>query len=116
MSNPNNRTPNWKLPNLISTYQDFSNYNHTIWASNAGSVYMIRHWSTVILTFDTTTNKIIHLETAVISQTTSTLVGRILRALPRTVVEDYLATAPISTATKRRLAKMCWHWNYELSK
>jgi hypothetical protein len=109
MTTTNNRTPNWKLPNLISTYQDFSNYNHTIWASNSESIYLIRHWSTIVLTLDTTTNKIIHLETKSISQTTSTLVGRILRALPRATVLDYLATAPIDTATKRRLSKMLWH-------
>ena len=109
MSNPNNRTPNWKLPTLISTYQVFTNYNNTIRAYKVGSTYFITHWHTNILALDVDTNKIIHLETKSISQTTSTLVGRILRALPRATVLDYLATAPIDTATKRRLSKMLWH-------
>jgi hypothetical protein len=109
MATANNRTPNWKLPRLITDYQPFTNYNHSIRADKVENIYSITHWTTNILTLDVDTNKILFLETRSISQTTSTLVGRILRALPRTSVLDFLATAEISTATKRRLSKMCWN-------
>lgn len=85
------RTPNYKLESLISELKPFTNYNATITAEiDADGIYRIVHWRTTILEFDTNTNRIISLQVGYISQTTSALVGRILRALPRTAVEAYL--------------------------
>lgn len=85
------RIPNFKIDAEIRALRPFTNYNATIRAElDAKGVYTITHWSTEILKFDTNTNRIIDLRVGYISQTTSALVGRILRGLPQNAVEAFL--------------------------
>jgi hypothetical protein len=85
------RIANHKIDAEIRALRPFTNYNATITAElDSRGVYRIVHWRTTILLFDTNTNRIMDLQVRYISQTTSTLVGRILRALPRDAVENFL--------------------------
>lgn len=85
------RIPNHKIDAEIRALAPFTNYNATITAEiDARGVYRIVHWRTTILEYDTNRGRINWLEVSYISQTTSALVGRILRSLPRTAVEAYL--------------------------
>lgn len=113
----NNRIPNHRIDSLVADLEPFTNYNETIRGYRAESraigapldtaraIYGIIHWRTQILSFDLETQTITHLADWYISQTTSTLVGRILRSLPRESVERYLASMP-DTANRKRLARM----------
>ena len=85
------RIANHKIDAEIRALKPFTNYNASIVAEyDARGFYCVTHWRTTILQFDPATNRIIDLEVRYISQTTSTLVGRILRALPRGAVESFL--------------------------
>lgn len=85
------RIANYKIESLIRELTPFVNYNGTITAEiDPRGIYRIVHWRTTILEYDTNNNRIISLQVGYISQTTSALVGRIVRALPRQAVEDYL--------------------------
>lgn len=85
------RIPNHKIDAEIRALAPFTNYNATITGEiDARGVYRIVHWRTTILEFDTNTREIVYLQAGYISQTTSTLLGRILRALPRDAVESFL--------------------------
>jgi hypothetical protein len=85
------RTANYKIDSLVKELKPFTNYNGTITGElDYKGLYRITHWRTTILEYDTNTNRIIHLQVGYISQTTSTLVGRIVRSLPREAVESYL--------------------------
>lgn len=85
------RIPNHELNRAIGDLLPFTNYNTTIRGEiDPSGVYRITHWATTILEFDTNTGRILNLRTDYISQTTSTLVGRILRALPSRAVEEHL--------------------------
>lgn len=99
------RLPNYKIGAEISALNTFTNYNNTISAHRDGNNYMITHWNTVILDYNTDTNEIISIQDKFISQTTSTLVGRILRALPPASVQRYLSYMSPSK-DKRRLVGM----------
>lgn len=102
------RTPNYKLESLIRELKPFTNYNATITAEiDAKGIYRIVHWRTTILEFDTNTNQIVFLQAGYISQTTSALVGRILRALPRPAVEAILPLLPKHDLTRvRKMLRM----------
>lgn len=85
------RVPNYKIESLVRELVPFVNYNGSITAElDERGWYRIVHWRTTILEFDTNTNRIVSLQVGYISQTTSALVGKILRALPMKVIEDYL--------------------------
>ena len=85
------RIANHQIDSMIRELMPFTNYNATITAElDERGWYRIIHWRTTILEFDTNTNRIISLQVGYISQTTSTLVGRILRNLPKSAVEAYL--------------------------
>ena len=99
------KLPNHKIGAEISYLNTFTNYNGTISGFRDGNNYQVTHWNTVILDYNTDTNEIISLQDRYISQTTSTLVGRILRALPPRSVERYLAYMSPSK-DKRRLIGM----------
>jgi hypothetical protein len=91
MSKTTKRIPNYQIDAMIRELAPFTNYNASIAATiNENGVYRIVHWSTTILEYDTNTNRIIDLRVGYISQTTSALVGRILRGLPPKAVEAYL--------------------------
>ncbi len=85
------RLPNHKLDPVIGQLLPFTNYNATITGSiSEDGIYRISHWRTTVLEYDTNTGRILNLRTDYISQTTSTLIGRILRALPLVAVESFL--------------------------
>lgn len=85
------RIANYKIESMIRELKPFVNYNGTITAEiDERGWYRIVHWNTTILEYDTTTNRIIDLRVGYISQTTSALVGRIVRALPMKAVENHL--------------------------
>lgn len=89
------RLPNREISAEIETLSPFTNYNSTIRAEvDSAGIYRITHWRTTILEFDKNTGRILFLQVGYISQTTSALVGRILRALPRQAVEDYFPHIP----------------------
>lgn len=98
------RIANYEIDSQIRKFQPFVNYNGTITAtmSDAG-IYTITHWRTTILEYNIHTHEIVSLTTGYISQTTSTLVGRILRSLPTTAVEKFLGYYSPSPEKKRLL-------------
>jgi hypothetical protein len=101
------RLPNYKLPSAISELADFENYNKTIVGENVSNdLYIILHWGTLILSYHTATSKIEYLRKGFISQTTSTLVGRIVRSLPRSAVVAYLSDENIPKSERKRIARM----------
>jgi hypothetical protein len=81
---------NWKIETEISALSPFINYNGSIVATRENGIYAIYHWNTEILKYDINTEKIIFLFSRSYSQTTSTLVGRIVRNLPRIAVVKFL--------------------------
>jgi hypothetical protein len=106
------RVPNYKLDDLIRNLESFSNYNASIVAHRQSAtaieprnLYIITHWNTVIAEINLDNTSIDFLSYRFISQTTSTLVGRILRSLPRESVETYLDTFG-NTPDRKRLARM----------
>jgi hypothetical protein len=80
------RIPNYKIEEKLKNFESFENYNRTITAVRDGSRYSIVHWNTPILEYDVDKSEIVMFRSYHISQTTSTLVGRILRSLPPEVV------------------------------
>ncbi len=113
----NNRIPNYKIDSLVADLASFHNYNDTIVATRwnkydmetneSRPTYGITHWSTDILELDLDTMTITHLLSWSRSQTTSTLVGRILRNLPRETVHNYLVRLNETSPTDaKRLARM----------
>jgi hypothetical protein len=100
------RIANYEIESHIQKFQPFVNYNGTITAntSNTG-IYSIVHWNTVILEYNILTHEIVSLADGYISQTTSTLVGRILRSLPANAVDRFLGYYSPSP-TKKRLTRM----------
>jgi hypothetical protein len=100
-----NKLANHKIGGMIAQLEPFTNYNGTITARHDSSgEYVIRHWSTEILRYDTNTNTIQSMAHGFISQTTSLLIGRIVRNLPDTPVRDYLAQ--IDSLDSKRISKM----------
>lgn len=96
------RIPNHKINPMIRGLLPFVNYNATITADiDERGIYRINHWRTTILEYDTSTNRILRLRTDYISQTTSTLVGRILRSLPAYTVENYFPQIVTKDEMKR---------------
>jgi hypothetical protein len=100
------RIANYKIDNEIRSFNTFENYNGTIYASRIGNLYVITHWSTKVLEYDLKSNEIVYLLENHISQTTSTLVGRILRSLPRSAVMSFIGRLVGHKAQQRRLARM----------
>lgn len=84
------RLPNHKIQAEMSALKPFVNYNATITANYSSDIYAVWHWSTKIAEFNTATQKIEFLQVGYISQTTSALVGRILRALPDDAVREFI--------------------------
>ena len=103
----NKRVPNYKLEPLMRSFSDFTNYNNTISANTnpADNKYVVWHWSTKVLEYDLNTNKIVFLQTSFISQTTSNLIGKLLRSMPRQSVLDFLPTIE-SDKDRKRISRM----------
>jgi hypothetical protein len=104
------KVANYKIAELIKTQTPFINYNATIVATlNADGIYEIVHWQTKVLTYNTNTGEIVYLYPTSFSQTTSALIGRIVRSLPRQAVLDYLAKSPdLTKYNAKRIYKMLW--------
>ena len=100
------RIPNYKIESHISTLTPFDNYNNSIVATRQDGLYRVWHWGTAILTYDINTGRIEYLFTSNRSQTTSTLVGRILRNLPRESVVRFLLETELSNYDRKRLVRM----------
>ena len=98
---------NHKIEAHISTLTPFVNYNGTIAADRKDGLYEVWHWATKILTYNINTGEIVYLFPSSYSQTTSTLVGRIVRSLPRPAVVKWLSTNPdVSFYNLKRIARM----------
>jgi hypothetical protein len=81
---------NWKIETEISALSPFINYNGSIVATSENGIYAISHWNTEVLKYNINTREIMFLFTSSYSQTTSTLVGRIVRNLPRQAVVKFI--------------------------
>lgn len=99
------RIANFKIDDKIANLESFVNYNASITGDLVGNQYLVFHWGTLILTYNTETQSIEYLRADYISQTTSTLVGRILRSLPRSAVIAQIADTA-DKRTQRRLSSM----------
>jgi hypothetical protein len=99
------RLANYKIDNEIRSFKDFENYNGTICGRRQGNSYVMFHWSTKVLEYDLSRNEIVFLYPEHFSQTTSSLVGRIVRSLPRSAVMAFIDRLD-SKPKQRRLARM----------
>ena len=99
------RLPNYKINAEISSFRDFENYNRSIVGYGSEQTYTVIHWDTPVLKYDQLQNKIVYLYGTHYSQTTSALVGRIVRSLPRSAVMSYIESLD-SKQAQRRLARM----------
>lgn len=104
------KIPNYKIENHISQLAPFVNYNSSIVATIeknivGENIYAIWHWRTLILRYSITNETILLLDTSYHSQTTSTLVGRIVRSLPKSPVMKHLVSLD-DKAIQRKLARM----------
>jgi hypothetical protein len=97
---------NYEIEKHISTLTPFINYNSSIVATRENGLYRVWHWETQILTYNINTGVIDHLYSHNRSQTTSTLVGRIVRNLPRPAVVKFLVEAELSKYDRTRIVKM----------
>ena len=104
------KVANYEIAKLIKNQTSFVNYNSSIVATlNADGIYEIVHWQTKVLAYNTNTGEIVYLYPSVRSQTTSTLIGRIVRSLPLQSVLDYLSKSPEMTPkNSKRIWKMLW--------
>ena len=103
MSNP--RIPNYQIDNRVTAFATFENYNGTISGRYQGATYVVRHWGTDVLVYNMDTSTIEELAEDYISQTTSHLVARLLRNLPRQAVDAYLDGAVLES-NRKRLTRM----------
>ena len=105
------RVPNYKLDDYFARLEPVENYNGTIEAYWSDNTYCIRHWDTLIAAYRPSAGDV-ELYTPYTSQTTSALLGRIVRALPRGVVEQSLlrdiARNFIDTSRANQVRKMMW--------
>lgn len=101
------RLPNYKIHLEIRELNPFINYNNTIRATLNENIYSIVHWDTKILEYNTETSQVLFLQTTPISQTTSQLVGRIVRNLPASSVMNYLVQNT-DKRTIRRISRQMW--------
>jgi len=99
------RIPNHAMDNYIAAFATFENYNGTITGRHHGPLYIVRHWGTDILVYNMRENRIDGLAEDFISHTTSTLIGRLLRNLPRQAVDAYLDGAVLES-NRKRLTRM----------
>jgi hypothetical protein len=85
-----NLIPNYKIDEKLKNFESFENYNRTITAVRNGSLYSITHWDTVILNYDVDNSEILFFRSYFISNTTSKLVGRLIRAFPQETFDRLL--------------------------
>jgi hypothetical protein len=103
------RVPNFRLDPLIRDCLPFENYNRSIIGQRTSYLFMLFHWDTCLLMYDTETKELLRFDFDYYSQTTSTLQGRIVRnLLSREQIEHLLDTYKQQgeTAKFRRLRGM----------
>ena len=76
------KVANYKLDGYFARLEPVQNYNGSIVAERAGSLYVVRHWGTAIAAINFADGDL-ELMTPYVSQTTSVLLGRIIRSLPQ---------------------------------
>lgn len=89
------RVPNHKLDGYFARLEPVENYNGTIRAYYVDGVYTVQHWNTVIARVDSFTGTF-WAYPHYISQTTATLVGRVLRSRSRDDVARWVNREIIS--------------------
>lgn len=99
------RLANYKINAEITRLQDFENYNKSIVGFSSEQSYTVLHWGTRVLVYNKVENRITYLLDTHISQTTSSLVGRIVRSLPRGAVLAFIDGLD-GKDKQRRLARM----------
>lgn len=101
------RVPNYKLEPLMRSLSEFTNYNNTISAQITADTnkYVVFHWATKVLEYDINTETIDYLHTPFVSQTTSSLIGKLLRSLPKQSVMDFIPTIE-SDKDRKRITRM----------
>lgn len=110
------RVANYKLPAYFERMAGVENYNGTIraeWYGVGGDrpTYNVWHWSTLIASYDPATGRFSAVSWF-ISQTTATLLGKVLRAMPRESVmawiDGELAAGNIDGKRARQLRGQLW--------
>lgn len=99
------RLANYKLNTEISSFREFENYNLSILGRRSGNLYTITHWGTKVLEYDLNKNEIVYLYETHYSQTTSALVGRVIRSLPKSAVAVFIEQLD-SKPKQRRFLRM----------
>jgi hypothetical protein len=101
------RIANHKIDSRLVGQDDFVNYNATITASRTSEgTYEVWHWATKVFEYDYQNKKILMIRLDYISQTTSTLIGRILRSLPESVVMGLVSEFEDDKKQQRRILSM----------
>lgn len=100
------RIANYKIDGKLAGQDEFVNYNATITAHRTGDLYVVWHWNTKVFEYDYQNKKIVFLALGFISQTTSTLIGRILRSLPDEVVMGLVDELAGDRKEQRRVLSM----------
>lgn len=100
------RIANYKIDGKLAGQEPFVNYNATISAHRTDEAYVVWHWNTKVFEYDYQNKKVVFLALGFISQTTSTLVGRILRSLPDEVVMEMVSQLEGDRKEQRRVLSM----------
>lgn len=87
----------------------FVNYNATITAEIENGVYTVTHWRTVMLRYNVHTNVIEDIRADYISQTSSSLLGKLVRNIDRLAVDRWLASANLPKYDALRIKRMLKH-------
>jgi hypothetical protein len=99
------RVPNYKLDRYFANLAPVENYNGTIKAYYEDGAYVVKHWQTIVFAYDPALN-LVGVRSGYISNTTSHLIGRIVRNLPdRKAIDKAIAEMPKGDA-KRFLAML----------
>lgn len=100
------RIANYKIDSKLVGQEEFVNYNATISAHRTGDLYVVWHWNTKVFEYDYQNKKVVFIALGFISQTTSTLIGRILRSLPKDVVMKLVDELNGNLKEQRRVLSM----------
>lgn len=116
------RVPNHKLGHYLDNKLPFSNYNATITGYYHADTYVVKHWATEMFVVSKSAENKIHLfELPFISQTSSALVGRILRSnmvnadnmadwLTRVEQGEVINEPRGTEQDKRKFFRKWWKW------
>jgi hypothetical protein len=98
---------NYKINSKLVEQEEFVNYNSSIVAQRtAEGTYQVFHWGTKIFEYDYSNKRVLFLRFDYISQTTSTLIGRIIRSLPEEIVMGLVEDFSEDKKQQRRILSM----------